>query len=159
MNIEKIEVLCGPSIWSDTRHQLIQMRLNLQDLEERPTNTIDGFFERLQQLLPSLYSHRCSPGVPGGFFERVKEGTWMGHVVEHIALEIQTLAGFDTGFGRTRETEIPGTYNVVFSFANDAVGVYAGKAAVKIAEALVDGRTYPLNTDIEQMRIVGLAVN
>jgi len=83
----------------------------------------------------------------------------MGHVVEHIALEIQTLAGFDTGFGRTRETETPGTYNVVFSFVNDAVGVYAAKAAVKIAEALVNGHIYPLHIDIEQMRIVGLATN
>ena len=56
----------------------------------------------------------CSPGVPGGFFERVIAGTWMGHVVEHIALEIQTLAGMDTGYGRTRETHTPGVYNVVF---------------------------------------------
>src|SRR4051794_14436981 len=116
MIIEQIEVLHGPSRWSDTRHRLIQMRLNLGVLEQRPTNVIDGFFDRLQALLPSLYEHRCSPGVPGGFFERVKEGTWMGHVVEHIALEIQTLAGFDTGFGRTRETDTRGTYYVVFSF-------------------------------------------
>src|SRR3954468_5919456 len=139
MIVEKIDVINGPSIWSDTRQKLIHMRLNLQEMEQRPTNTIDGFYERLQSLLPTLYSHRCSPGVPGGFFERVKEGTWMGHVVEHIALEIQTLAGLDTGFGRTRETETPGTYHVVFSFVNDAVGVYAAKAAVKIAEALIDG--------------------
>src|SRR3954462_11926863 len=105
MIIEKIEVLYGPNRWSDTRQRLIQMLLNLEELEQRPTNTINGFFERLQALLPSLYEHRCSPGIPGGFFERVKEGTWLGHVIEHIALEIQALAGFDTGFGRTRQTE------------------------------------------------------
>src|ERR1700712_113585 len=136
MKIEKIEVINGPSVWSDTRHRLIHMRLNLLDMEQRPTNTIDGFLDRLSSLLPTLYSHRCSPGIPGGFFERVKEGTWMGHVVEHIALEIQTLAGFDTGFGRTRETETPGTYNVVFSFINETAGIYAATAAVHIAEAL-----------------------
>jgi cyanophycin synthetase len=157
MTIEKIEVIYGPSVWSDTRQKLIQMRLNLQELEQRPTNTINGFYERLQLLLPTLYSHRCSPGVPGGFFERVKEGTWMGHVVEHIALEIQTLAGFDTGFGRTRETETPGTYNVVFSFVNEAAGMYAAKAAVRIAEALIDGHAYALHTDFEQMRTAALA--
>src|ERR1700712_173942 len=151
MTIEKIEVIRGPSVWSDTRQKLIQMRLNLQGLEQRPTNTIDGFFERLQLLLPSLYSHRCSPGIPGGFFERVKEGTWMGHVVEHIALEIQTLAGFDTGFGRTRETEVPGTYNVVFNFIDEGVGIYAAKTAVNIATALIANRPYPLHHDIEQM--------
>lgn len=155
MIIEKIEVLHGPSKWSDTRHQLIQMRLNLETLEERPTNTIDGFFDRLQALLPSLYEHRCSPGVPGGFFERVKEGTWMGHVIEHIALEIQTLAGFDTGFGRTRETETPGTYYVVFSFVNEAVGIFAGEAAVNIADALISGVAYPLADDLQYMQQIG----
>ena len=66
-----------------------------------------------------MYSHRCSPGVPGGFFHRVKDGTWMGHVIEHIALEIQTLAGMETGFGRTRETKTSGIYNVVFSYVKD----------------------------------------
>lgn len=156
MTIEKIEVIHGPSIWSDTRHRLIQMRLNLEDLEQRPTNTIDGFFERLQLLLPTLYSHRCSPGVPGGFFERVKEGTWMGHVVEHIALEIQTLAGFETGFGRTRETETAGIYNVVFSFVNEPAGIYAAKASVTIAGSLVNGNSYPLHLDIKQMRSLAI---
>ncbi|MFZ8373978.1 cyanophycin synthetase family protein, partial [Staphylococcus aureus] len=74
----------------------------LEELEQRPTNTIEGFRKRLETLFPSLYSHRCSVGEPGGFFRRVDEGTWMGHVIEHIALELQTLAGMDTGFGRTR---------------------------------------------------------
>ncbi|RYE18608.1 MAG: cyanophycin synthetase, partial [Sphingobacteriaceae bacterium] len=91
MKIEKIQVLKGPNIWSTYRKKLIQMRLNLEELEEKPTNLIEGFYERLEQLLPSLQTHRCSPGVPGGFFMRVKEGTWMGHVIEHIALEIQSL--------------------------------------------------------------------
>ena len=73
-----------------------------------------GFRERLEKMFPSLYEHRCSVGSPGGFFERVDEGTWMGHVIEHIALEIQTLAGMDTGFGRTRtpEGEKEGMYYV-----------------------------------------------
>jgi cyanophycin synthetase len=102
MKIENIQVLRGPNIWSVSRKKLIQMRLNLQEMEGRPTNTIDGFYDRMEKLLPSLYSHRCSPGVEGGFFQRVIAGTWMGHVIEHIALEIQSLAGMDTGFGRTR---------------------------------------------------------
>ncbi len=152
MKIEKIQVLRGPNIWSISRKKLIQMRLNLEEMEQRPTNTIDGFLERLKALIPSLETHRCSPGVPGGFFIRVEQGTWMGHVIEHIALEIQTLAGMNTGFGRTRETKTPGTYNVVFNYLEEKVGVYAAEASVRIAEALIKGEEYTLETDIQKMR-------
>src|SRR5512139_414186 len=85
MKILEIKVLRGPNYWSVRRPKLVQMKLDLEDLEQRPTNTIEGFRERLETLLPTLYDHRCSEGVPGGFFSRVEEGTWMGHVVEHIA--------------------------------------------------------------------------
>ncbi len=152
MKIEKIQVLRGPNIWSISRKKLIQMRLNLEEMEQRPTNTIDGFLERLKALIPSLETHRCSPGVPGGFFIRVEQGTWMGHVIEHVALEIQTLAGMNTGFGRTRETKTPGTYNVVFNYLEEKVGVYAAEASVRIAEALIKGEEYTLETDIQKMR-------
>ncbi|HRN98815.1 MAG TPA: cyanophycin synthetase, partial [Flavobacterium sp.] len=110
MKILKIQVLKGPNIWSIRRKKLIQMRLDLEELEQSPTNKIPGFRERIEEMIPSLYEHRCSEGVPGGFFHRIERGTWMGHVIEHIALEIQTLAGMDTGFGRTRETRDPGVY-------------------------------------------------
>ncbi len=152
MKIENIQVLRGPNIWSVSRKKLIQMRLNLEEMEQRPTNTIPGFYERIEKLMPSLYNHRCSPGVPGGFFQRIKAGTWMGHVIEHIALEIQTLAGMETGFGRTRETRSPGVYNVVFTYLEEKVGVFAAESAVKIAQALIDGNDYDLDHDIQQMR-------
>ncbi|HEX5001611.1 MAG TPA: cyanophycin synthetase, partial [Bacteroidia bacterium] len=87
-----------------------------------------------------------------GFFHRVEEGTWMGHVIEHIALEIQTLAGMDCGFGRTRSTGEKGIYNVVFSYMEEKVGIYAAKAAVRIADALVEGASYDLAEDIQRMR-------
>ncbi len=152
MKIENIQVLRGPNIWSISRKKLIQMRLNLQELEHKPSNKIDGFYERLKTLLPGLYSHRCSPGVPGGFFQRIVAGTWMGHIVEHVALEIQTLAGMDTGFGRTRETKTPGTYNVVFDYLEEKVGVYAAEAAVRIVQAVIDDLPYDLEHDIRQMK-------
>jgi len=147
-------VLKGPNYWSVRRTKLIQMKLDLEEKENMPTNKIPGFRERLEQLLPSLYEHRCSVGEPGGFFQRVDEGTWMGHVVEHIALEIQTLAGMDTGFGRTRtpEGEKEGVYYVVFSYMEEDAGVYAAKAAVRIAQALIDGTVYDLSEDIQKMR-------
>jgi cyanophycin synthetase len=128
------------------------MKLDLEELEEQPTNKILGFSERIEKMFPSMFSHRCSKDYQGGFFERVKEGTWMGHVIEHIALEIQTLAGMDCGYGRTRSTAKPGVYNVVFSYMEEKVGLYAAKASVKIAEALISGAEYELNTDIKNMR-------
>ena len=152
MKILEIKVMNGPNYWSIRRHKLIVMLLDLEDLEEKPTNLIQGFSERIKALLPSLYSHRCSDGVPGGFFQRIDEGTWMGHVIEHIALEIQTLAGMETGFGRTRESPEKGVYHVVFSYYEAKAGIYAAKAAVAIAEALIKGEPYDLEKDIQTMR-------
>ncbi len=152
MKIDKIQALRGPNIWSVQRKKLIQMRLDLEDLEERPTNKIEGFRERIEAMFPTMIEHRCSEGCRGGFFSRVDRGTWMGHVIEHIALEIQTLAGMETGFGRTRETKTPGIYNVVFSYTEENVGLYAAEAAVRIAEALIDGTDYNPEEDIQKMR-------
>ena len=152
MKIIEIKILRGPNYWSNYRNKLIAMKLDLEELEERPTNSIDGFSERIEKLIPTMFKHRCSRGKEGGFFERVKEGTWMGHVIEHIALEIQTLAGMECGFGRTRGTGKEGVYNVVFSYKEENVGVYAANAAVKIAEALIEGVEYDLNNDIKTMR-------
>ncbi len=154
MKIEEIKVMKGPNYWSVRRTKLIQMKLDLEELEKRPTNSIEGFRERLEKMFPTMIEHRCSEAVRGGFFLRVDEGTWMGHVIEHIALEIQTLAGMDTGFGRTRtpEGEKAGVYYVVFSYMEEDAGVYAAKAAVRIAEALIAGTEYDLENDIQQMR-------
>ncbi|WP_113651186.1 cyanophycin synthetase [Pedobacter namyangjuensis] len=152
MKILGIQVLRGPNIWSVNRKKLIQMRLDLEEMEQRPTNVIEGFREGIEKLIPSLHSHRCSKGCPGGFLMRVEEGTWMGHVIEHIALEIQTLAGMDTGFGRTRQTKTEGIYNVVFSYLEEKAGVYAAEASVRIAEALIAGEEYDLEHDIHRMR-------
>jgi cyanophycin synthetase len=152
MKIININVMRGPNYWSVRRHKLIVMVLDLEELEELPTNKIDGFEGRLKNMFPSMFEHRCSVGTAGGFFERVKEGTWMGHVIEHIALEIQTLAGMDTGFGRTRDYGEKGVYNVVFDYHEEKVGVYAAKASVKIAEALISGDQYDLEVDIQEMR-------
>ena len=152
MKILKIQALQGPNIWSIARKKLIQMRLDLEELEELPTNKIEGFRERIESLIPSLITHRCSEGCHGGFFLRVDQGTWMGHVIEHIALEIQTLAGMDVGFGRTRETKTKGVYNVVFNYLEEKVGVFAAESAVKIAQAIINGDDYDLLADVQKMR-------
>ena len=152
MEILNIQALRGPNIWSVSRKKLIQMRLDLQELEDFPTNKIEGFRERLEAMFPSMIEHRCSEGCRGGFFHRVEKGTWMGHVIEHIALEIQTLAGMETGFGRTRETKTSGIYNVVFSYEEEMVGLFAAESAVKIAQALTKNESYDLHHDLNEMR-------
>lgn len=152
MKILELRVMRGPNYWSIRRHKLIVMKLDIEELEEKPTHSIPGFPERLEKMFPSMFSHRCSEDFEGGFFHRVREGTWMGHVIEHIALEIQTLAGMDTGFGRTRSTGENGVYHVVFSYLEEKAGIYAAKAAVRIAEALIDDKPYKLQDDINKMR-------
>ena len=152
MKIVEIKVLRGPNFWSNFRKKLIVMKLDLEHLEELPTNKIDGFSERIEAMFPSMKSHRCSKTYEGGFFERVKEGTWMGHVIEHIALEIQTLSGMNCGFGRTRGTGQHGVYNVVFSYMEERVGRFAATASVEIAEALISNTAYDLEGAINEMR-------
>ena len=152
MKILKIQALRGPNLWSINRKRLIQMRLDLEEMEQFPTNKIEGFRERIEAMFPTMIEHRCSEGERGGFFSRIERGTWMGHVIEHIALEIQTLAGMETGFGRTRETKTPGIYNVVFSYTEENVGLFAAESAVAIADALISGADYDVEGDIQKMR-------
>jgi cyanophycin synthetase len=152
MKIREINAMRGPNYWSVRRHKLIVMVLDLQEMEETPSNKIEGFSERLKNMFPSMISHRCSEGCEGGFFMRVDKGTWMGHIIEHIALEVQTLAGMDTGFGRTRGYGEEGVYNVVFSYMEESVGRFAAESSVRICEALITGEVYDLTDDIQKMR-------
>ncbi len=152
MEIREIRAMRGPNYWSIRRHKLIVMTLDLQEYEQMPTDTIDGFLDRLKAMFPGMYEHRCSVGTAGGFFQRVEEGTWMGHVIEHIALEIQSLAGMEVGFGRTRGYGEEGVYHVVFSYLEESAGRYAAKAAVRIARALTENKEYNLEEDIQEMR-------
>ena len=142
MRILRTLTLRGPNYWSIRRKKLIVMRLDLEDLADKPSNQIAGFYEGLAKLLPSLEEHFCSPGHRGGFFQRLREGTYMGHIIEHVALELQELAGMPVGFGRTRETSTPGVYNVVFEYVEEQAGRYAGRAAVRLCQSVAETGTY-----------------
>ncbi len=157
MDILEIRTLRGPNYWSGYWKKLIIMRLDIGDYEQKPTDKIDGFYGRMNEVLPTLLKHGCSYGEEGGFLRRVTEGTWAGHAIEHFALEIQTLAGMDTGYGRTRETSETGVYNVVFSYQEEEVGRYAARAAVRLfldvsAEKPLDEIKEELAGDIQKMR-------
>ncbi len=157
MKILEIRTLRGPNYWSGYWKNLIIMRLDIEDYEEKPTDKIENFYERVTEVMPSLISHGCSYQEEGGFLKRIKEGTWAGHVIEHLALEMQTLAGMDIGFGRTRETSERGIYSVVFAYIEEEVGRFAARAAVRLFLDLAEGK--PLNEikenlaeDIQEMR-------
>jgi cyanophycin synthetase len=151
MKVLETKVMKGPSYWSNYHKKLIVVKLDLEELEYKPTNELQGFAESLQNHLPSLCSHRCSKNYEGGFFERVREGTWIGHVIEHVALELQCLAGMECGFGRTRMADELGVYNIVISYTIEQAGLYAVEAAIRLAETLISGENYNLLEDIQTL--------
>lgn len=141
MKILEIRALRGANYWSNRWKKLIVMKLDIEDYESKPSDKILGFTERIKEIMPGLVMHTCSYGYEGGFLQRVSEGTWAGHIIEHIALELQTLAGMETGFGRTREAESEGVYNVIFSYVEEEAGKYAAKASVEIFLGLAEGKS------------------
>ena len=135
LRILDTRVLRGPNYWS--RQPVVKMLVDLGVLEQFPTTKVPGFVDGLLEWMPSLEDHACSLNRRGGFITRLHDGTWMGHVAEHIALELQNLAGTQVRHGKTRSTGTDGQYNVVYEFNEEAVGLEAGKLAVRIVNHLV----------------------
>jgi cyanophycin synthetase len=157
MEIHDIRTLRGPNYWSGYWKKLIIMRLDIGEYEKKPSDKLTGFYDRMVDLMPGLEKHGCSYGEDGGFLRRIKEGTWAGHIIEHFALEMQTLAGMNTGYGRTRETGEEGIYNVVFSYHEEEVGRFAARAAVRLFLAIAEDMPLEevrkqLASDIQRMR-------
>ncbi len=152
MEIKKIQVMRGPNYWSNYRKKLIVMKLDIGRYEELPTNKIPKFYDQIMRAMPSLYEHRCSEEKKGGLCERMQEGTWLGHVIEHVALEMQVLAGMNCGYGRTRSTGEYGVYKVVFSYISEKAGIYAAKAAVDFVCAIAEKRAFNLKEVIRKLR-------
>ncbi|MBI3746606.1 MAG: cyanophycin synthetase [Chloroflexi bacterium] len=141
LRILETRVLRGPNYWS--RSQVIRMVVDLGSLEQFPSNTIPGFVDALIAWMPSLEDHACSLNRRGGFLTRLRDGTWAGHVAEHVALELQNLAGTDVRHGKTRGAGAEGQYNVIYEFREELVGTEAGKLAVRIVNHLVDPASDP----------------
>jgi len=135
LRILETRVLRGPNYWMRT--PVIRQVVDLGGLEAFPTDRIPGFVDALVELLPTLEDHACSLGRRGGFITRLREGTWSGHVAEHIALEFQNLAGTDVRQGKTRGTGEYGRYNVIYEYREEQVGIEAGKMAVALVNHLV----------------------
>ncbi len=136
MQVRETRVYRGPNPYG--YRPVIRMTLDLEELEEYPSNQIPGFTERLVELIPSLHEHGCSYGEPGGFIRRLHEGTWMGHIIEHIALELQCLAGTDVTYGKTRSVpNQPGVYYVIYSYIEEKLGIEAGDLALQLVRSLL----------------------
>lgn len=146
----------GANLWS--YKQAMHFVVDLGVLEEYPSNTIDGFTDRLLEMLPGLHEHGCSLGRPGGFVERLHEGTWMGHIAEHVALQLQNRAGHRVTRGKTRSVPgHPGRYNMIFAYLEERLGRAAGEFAVRIVNHAVDPAAAPLDFEHEMDEFLLLA--
>ena len=151
MVIQSIVYLRGPNIW--TYYSALEAVVDIGDLEDCPSDVVPGLYERLVAWLPSLIEHRCSPGVRGGFLQRLRTGTWPCHILEHVTLALQDLAGVPGhGFGRARETETRGVYKVVVSGWQEEVtraALYAGRDLVMAA---IEDRPYDLEAALDHLK-------
>ena len=150
LRIIETRVYRGPNYWS--YEPAIKLVVDLGVLEAFPTNTIPGFTDALLFQVPGVGQHSCSTGRAGGFVKRLRDGTWVGHVAEHVALQLQRDAGTEVGRGKTRSTGEPGRYHVVYSYAEESVGVAAGRLAVRLVNHLVEpGPDFDFANEFEQL--------
>lgn len=145
----RVTHLRGPNIW--TYRPVIETWLDIGELEDLPSNKIPGLYERLTALLPGLIEHRCGVGERGGFLERLRDGTWAGHILEHVVLELQNLAGMRTGFGKTRSTSITGIYKMAFRTRQETVGRAALAVGRDLLMAAIDDTAFDLKSRLAEL--------
>jgi cyanophycin synthetase len=142
----RVSHLRGPNIW--TYRPVIEAWLDIGELEDYPSHTIPGLYERLTAWLPGLVEHRCGVGTVGGFLERLREGTWAGHVLEHVVLELQNMAGMRTGFGKTRGAGQPGIYKMAFRTREEVVGRAALEAGRELLLAAINDTPFDMKANV-----------
>jgi cyanophycin synthetase len=136
----RINYLRGPNIW--TYRSVLEVWLDLGSLEDFPSNLLPGFNDRLLALLPALLEHHCGVGERGGFLQRLNEGTWTGHVLEHVVIELLNLADMPTGFGQTRSTARHGVYRMVFRARDEQVARTALAEGHRLLMAAINDEPY-----------------
>ncbi|HQS58107.1 MAG TPA: cyanophycin synthetase [Gallionellaceae bacterium] len=150
MKFLKVMPLHGPNIW--TYRPVLEAWVDIGALEDSPSNTIPGFYERLTSWLPALEEHRCGIGEKGGFLLRLREGTWPGHILEHVTIELQNLAGMQTGFGKARETSTRGVYKVVVRSRHATVSRACLDAARDLVMAAIEDRPFDVPSTVARLR-------
>ncbi len=150
MEIRRIRTLRGSNTWA--WFPVIEVLIDLQELKDSPSNILPGFNERVMSWLPSMIEHRCSIGERGGFFERLRRGTYQGHILEHVTLELQQLAGCDVGFGKARETSEEGVYKVIIEFEDAALGLECFRTALRLNQAAVYDHPFDIKAELQRLR-------
>lgn len=146
----RVTYLRGPNIW--TYRPVLEAWVDIGDLEDFPSNTLPGFYERLCAWLPGLIEHRCGVGERGGFLQRLKEGTWPAHILEHVTIELQNLAGMQVGFGKARQTETRGIYKVVVRTRHEGLGRASLQTARDLVMAAIENRPFDVEAALAPLR-------
>lgn len=150
IQILRMNYLRGPNIW--TYRPAVEALIDICTLEDCPSHTLPGFNERLLAWLPGLVEHHCGVGYRGGFVERLRDGTWPGHIMEHVALELQTMAGMPLGFGKARSTEQRGVYKVVIRTQQEEVGRQALYSARDLVMAAIRGEAFDVTARVQELK-------
>ena len=150
MRIRGIRTIDGPNVWH--HRPVLVMRLDLEDLVETDSAEIPGFIDRLLALVPDLRTHACSVGREGGFVERLHRGTYMAHIVEHVALALSEPAGIGVGFGKARHAGEPGVYNVVVRYRAEQGMKHLLRSAVDLVQAAIAGEPFDVSACIDEAR-------
>jgi cyanophycin synthetase len=153
MEFRKVLALRGPNVWA--RFPVLEAWVDLGPLKDSPSNALPGFNERLMSWLPSMIEHRCSVGERGGFFERLRLGTYQAHILEHVSLELQTLAGSNMGFGRARETSEEGYYRVAIRYEEESLGRECLETARRLLHAAVYDQPFDVAGEVARLRKMG----
>ncbi|HXV97360.1 MAG TPA: cyanophycin synthetase, partial [Anaerolineae bacterium] len=147
VKVRELRVLCGPNIYAYM--PVLHIVMDIGPYEERPSNSFPGFVERITTWLPGLHKHECSLKRPGGFVERLQRGTYLGHICEHITLELQTLMGFNVTFGRARGTGERGVYNVIIAYEEEEPAKAAFETALRLTLAAMHDKPFEVEAEVE----------
>jgi cyanophycin synthetase len=156
MQILKVNKLRGPNIWAN--FPVLEAWVDLEELKDTSSEMIPGFNERLMAWLPTMVEHRCSVGERGGFFVRLRRGTYMAHILEHVTLELQSLAGTPVGYGRARESNVEGVYKVAIAYKEEKLGLACLNKAFELIVAAVNNTPFDINAEVATLRDYGYDV-
>ncbi len=156
MEFRKVLALRGPNIWA--RFPVLEAWVDLQELKDSPSNILPGFNDRLMAWLPTMIEHRCGLGYRGGFFERLLTGTYQGHILEHVTLELQDLVGTPASYGKARETAEEGVYKVIIEYEDETVGRACLATAFEMLQAAVHDRPFDVDAEVKRLRALAARV-